>query len=97
MATCLELWGLLRALAGLLDGLTLPITAMAEWGLLGRPPELGRPPPDPGRAGLPTPGFSRGVLAAPSALSNLPGTQQLLSFVCVAVHAVLMSTQFSCD
>ncbi len=53
---------------------------MAEWGLLGRPPELGRPPPDPGLAGLATPGFSRGVLAAPSALSNLPGTQQLLSF-----------------
>lgn len=60
---------------------------MAEWGLLGRPPELGRPPPDPGLAGLATPGFSRGVLAAPNALSNLPGTQQLLSFACVAVRA----------
>ena len=80
MATCLELWGLLRALAGLLDGLTLPIAAMAEWGLFGRPPELGRPPSDPGLADLATPGFSRGVLAAPSAFSNLPGTQQLLSF-----------------
>ena len=67
MATCLVLGGLFRELTGLLDGLTLPIAAMAEWGLLGLPPELGL-------VGLATAGFSRGVLAAPSALSSFPVT-----------------------
>ncbi len=81
MATCFELGGLLRELAGLLDGLTLPIAAMAEWGLLGLPP-------DPGLGGLATPGFSKGVLAAPNALSNLPDTLHAGS--CYAwIHCVL--------
>ena len=68
MATCLELEGFLRAPGGLLEGLTLPIAAMAERGLLGRPTESGL-------AKRETPGFCRGVLAAPSALSSLPEMQ----------------------
>ena len=44
MATCLELRGDLKELAGLFRGLTLPIAAMAEGGLLGLLAEEGRPP-----------------------------------------------------
>lgn len=79
MATCLELKEGLRGVGAFPRGLTLPTAARAEGGLglLALPAELGRPPegalhPEFGRGGLATPGCSKGVLAAPSALSSLP-------------------------
>lgn len=77
MATCLEVKGGLEGLAGLPRGLTLPTAAMAEGGLPALPAELGRAPegtlpPELGLGGRASPGCSKGVLAAPSALSSLP-------------------------
>ena len=77
MATCFELRGGLEGLADLPRGLILPTAAKAEGGLPALPAELGRPPGgalplDLGLGVRATPGCSKGVLAAPNALSSLP-------------------------